>query len=187
MDVGILLGDVCQNRESHKLALELEEQLNLQAKHRAYMIDLADYGWPCDVPEAMTNTLEGCQGFIFVTQQHQHSYSTAIKPVLSVFHDTFAGKPVAVATCSNDQQYGFKAFTQLKLALADMGCYPLDEGLNLNMIGKRFDEALQLNHKATERQVKEFIEAFVWHSQGWLQRQLTLEQKGRRYQNVLPS
>lgn len=85
-----------------------------------------------------SETIKETDGFIFVTPEYNHGYSSAIKNAIDYLYYEWKGKPAGIVG------YGSKgaiySTKQLREVLAMMGVNVLDKKVGINNISEAFDQ-----------------------------------------------
>lgn len=161
MKTGIIVGTTSRSRQSHKVALHLEELANQWEDFDAQMIDLADYPVPLDETELLTQRLNEFENFILVFDVSNQSYPLSLRMMLEHAREAFQQKVVAVSIIADDSSLERKAFEQLQMMLLDLQAIPLSTRLLVTKAEDRFDENLNVSDPLFESRMEVFVETFL--------------------------
>jgi NAD(P)H-dependent FMN reductase len=173
MKVVIIVGSVRPGRQSHKIALHLEE--NLEERSIAVdLIDLADHSLPllgastehsADLPQEiaqLSKRLQTADALLLVTPEYHGSFSGVLKNMLDYFWAEFHKKPIGVVAVSSGKMGGINASTQLQHIILSMGAFPLPLKLLIPEVQTAFDESLQLVNPAIRKSSTQFLDEYLW-------------------------
>lgn len=169
MHISIVLGSVRKERQSHRLAYFLENQLSKKNIDTA-VIDLTKTPLPvfgqegADIShvEAIGKLLRKSDAMIIVTPEYHGSYSGALKNMLDYYWAEFKKKPIGVATASGGKMAGINASTQLQHVILSLGAYALPLKLLVPEIHNAFDDAFEPLDNSITQSAKKFVDEFLW-------------------------
>ncbi|MEX0771942.1 MAG: NADPH-dependent FMN reductase [Balneolales bacterium] len=174
MKVAILTGSVRNERQSHKVAYYLEQQL----KERSIETDLIDLrenplpvfedpsGQYADLPDhirELGDRLGQADALLLVTPEYHGSFSGVMKNALDYFWSEFSKKPIGVATASAGRMGGINASTQLQHVILSLGAYPLPGKLIVPEVQNAFyDESYEPQNERIIKSTNKFLDEFIW-------------------------
>lgn len=171
MKITIVLGSVRNERQSHKLAHFIKQQLS-RREIETSLVDLSETPLPIFGQDGADTThvspigkqLKQSDAMIFVTPEYHGSFSGVLKNMLDYYWAEFQNKPIGVATASAGRMGGINASSQLQHVILSLGAYPLPLKLLVPEIHEAFDDDFSpLNDSVTDNTGK-FLTEFLWYA-----------------------
>jgi NAD(P)H-dependent FMN reductase len=175
MHITIISASTRLNRQSHRVALALEQIIQKDGLHSVELLDLAAYQFPImeEVLHKHPNPPNGLEQFaakirqadahIFVSPEYNGTYTSALKNAVDYLKESeFARKAIGVAAVSTGMNGGIRAALAMQqLALGMMGI-PLPQMLLVGQVGQKFDETGALLDPLFEKKIQQFLQSFYW-------------------------
>lgn len=175
MHITILSGSTRINRQSHRVALGLEKMINAQGVHTAEVLDLAAYDFPMleEVLHRHPHPPQGLADFadrirqsdahLFVSPEYNGSYTAALKNAVDYLKEKeFARKAIGIVSVSTGMLGGIRAALAMQQLVLGLGAYPVPQMLPVAQVSQRFDEAGLLLDAGFEKNIRGFLEQFLW-------------------------
>ncbi|ELR72494.1 Putative flavoprotein [Fulvivirga imtechensis AK7] len=172
MKIAIILGSVRKERQSHRLAFFLENQLANRGMD-INVIDMANTPLPVfgqkgvddSAVEEVGKILQESDALIIVTPEYHGSYSGALKNMLDYYWAEFKKKPIGVAAASGGKMAGINASTQLQHVILSLGAYALPLKLLVPEIQKAFNDSFEPLNETIARSANKFLDEFLWFTE----------------------
>lgn len=113
MKIGVIVGSIRKGRTAEKVATWMKENIGQREGFEYEFIELADFELPlydgAGLPMLMnkrydndevtrwSQTIDACDGFIFITPEYNHSVPAALKNAVDTLGPEWVGKPIAFA------------------------------------------------------------------------------------------
>ncbi len=175
MHISILSSSTRLNRQSHRVALALQQFIALSANHTAEVLDLATYQFPMleEVLHKHPNPPEGLSDFaerirhsdahLFVSPEYNGSYTAALKNAVDYLKDQeFSRKVVGVVSVTSGPLGGIRAALSMQQLVMGIGGYPIPQMLTVGSVAQRFDEHGTLLDPIFEKNIRTFLGHFLW-------------------------
>lgn len=166
MEISILLGSIRQERQSHRLAYYLKNQIMSRGEN-VNLIDFKNYSLPLygsviseeevKKVEAIIGMLRSSQAIIIVTPEYHSNISAALKNVMEYCGIDFVGKVTGIASTSTSRFGGVHASNTLQITLLNIGRYLLPRRLLVPEIHHAFDQ----DNEPVRDEIREQIEKFL--------------------------
>lgn len=171
MKITIVLGSVRNERQSHRLAHFIQQQL-IKKGMETDLVDLSATPLPIFGQDGTDTTYVGPVGhrlklsdaMIFVTPEYHGSFSGALKNMLDYYWAEFQQKPIAVATASSGKMGGINASSQLQHVILSLGAYPLPLKLLVPEIHQAFDDEFSPLRDSVTDNTNRFLKEFLWYA-----------------------
>ncbi len=170
--IAILAGSARVGRESHKIALYLEQILQEQSVS-VNLIDLKETPLPImderynfiehtnPTIHFIADALQKADGVIFISPEYTGSISGVLKNAIDFFARIMTGKPIGVVATSNGKLGGITASHQIQQIILSMNSYPMPYKLLVKEIKTAFDENLQPAREDIIKDTQRFVNEFV--------------------------
>lgn len=166
MEVSILLGSIRRERQSHRLAYYIKDQLSGKGV-TVNLIDLKNYSLPLfgsiisneerkSVDEIST-FLKGSQAVVIVTPEYHSNISAALENILEYCGRDLIGKVTGIASASATKLGGIHASNNLQIALLNLGAYTTSRRLLIPEIHFAFNQDNEPVQDETKYQVERFV------------------------------
>lgn len=166
MKVSILLGSIRQERQSHRLAYYLRNQMTEKGV-TVNLIDLKNYSLPLfGAPisseelrsiDEISAFLRNTQAVLIVTPEYHSNIPAALENVLEYCGKELAGKITGIASASATKFGGLHASNNLQITLLNLGAYPLRRRLLVPEIHFAFNQ----HNEPLQNEIKEQAEKFI--------------------------
>lgn len=172
MTVSILLGSIRQERQSHRLALYLKNQM--MAKGEAVnLIDLKDYSLPLfgspvsekevKKVEDISRLLKSSHAIIIVTPEYHSNIPAALKNVMEYSGINLIGKVVGIASASATRFGGVNASNILQITLLNLGAHLLSRRLLVPEIHLAFNQENEPVQDDIREQADKFLKELLFY------------------------
>jgi NAD(P)H-dependent FMN reductase len=161
MNTGIICGSTSRSRQSHKVALHLEELAQQWEDFHGRMIDLADYPVPLDESSTLTERLQQFDNFILVFDARNQSYPLSLRLMLEQAQAAFSNKVVAVSIIADDSETERMAYQSITSMLLGLQAVPLSTRLLVTKAEHRFDQNLNVPDPLFGARMDAFLETFL--------------------------
>ncbi|MGF1533695.1 MAG: NADPH-dependent FMN reductase [Bernardetiaceae bacterium] len=178
MKIAIISGSTRPGRNSHRLALALEQYLKNQADTSVQLIDLAALDLPPFVERlrlledpsaellAASTDLKNADAVILVSPEYNGSFSSALKGFVDrMGKDELGGKPIGVATASTGAMGGMRAALALQQLILAVQAYPQPQMLLCGQITQQIDETGALINPDFLSKIETFAQALLSFAQ----------------------
>ncbi|MBK5279443.1 MAG: NAD(P)H-dependent oxidoreductase [Bacteroidia bacterium] len=151
-NISIISSSVRDGRNSHRMALFLQNYITINKLAESEIIDLKDYQFPIfnerlrllkNPTEQMTQFAEKIKlsdGIIIVTPEYNGSIPASLKNVVDFLYDEWHHKPVAISTVSTGAFGGSQALITLQFVLWKMHAWTVPATLPIANVREVFDE-----------------------------------------------
>ncbi len=186
MQIAILSGSTRLNRQSHRVTLALKRWIEAHTSHSAEVLDLAEYHFPAleEVLNRHPNPPEGLNDFarrireadayLFVSPEYNGSYTAALKNAVDYLKDQeFARKVIGVVSVSAGALGGIRAALAMQQLVLGIAGYAIPQMLTVGQVQQRFDEQGNLLDAAFEKNIRQFIDGFLWLSEAVFEKRLS--------------
>lgn len=173
MKIAILLGSIRHDRQSHRLAFYLKNELTEKGLDVNF-IDLQQFSLPVfgeqvseeqgNTIEAITNLLKNSHKVVIVTPEYHSNISAALKNVIEYCGTALSGKVVAVASASASKFGGLHASDILQITLLNLGAQLSSKRLLVPEIHFAFNENFQPLQNEIKEQAEKFLNALTAHT-----------------------
>lgn len=175
MHITVISSSTRIHRQSHRVALALQQFIASSGKHTAEVLDLADYHFPMleEVLHRHPNPPEGLPDFaerirqsdahLFVSPEYNGSYTAALKNAVDYLKEQeFSRKVVGVVAVTTGSLGGIRAALSMQQLVLGVGGYPIPQMLTVGNVAQRFDERGTLLDPGFEKNVMAFLRHFLW-------------------------
>ncbi len=175
MHITIISASTRINRQSHRVALALQQFIEKQGVHSAVVLDLAEYQFPImeEVLHRSENPPPGLEEFaqkirqsdahIFVSPEYNGSYTAALKNAVDYLKESeFSKKVIGITSVTSGSLGGIRAALAMQQLVLGISGFPIPQMLTVGNVAQRFDEAGNLIEPAFERNMNQFLQHFLW-------------------------
>ncbi len=175
MHISILSSSTRLNRQSHRVALALQQFIALSENHTAEVLDLANYQFPMleevlhkhpNPPEGLSDFAERVRrsdAYLFVSPEYNGSYTAALKNAVDYLKEQdFSQKVVGIASVTSGSLGGIRAALSMQQLVLGIGGYPIPQMLTVGSVAQRFDEQGTLLDPIFEKNIRAFLGHFLW-------------------------
>ena len=173
MNIVIISGSARKNSITHRLALHLQQQLQL--KYQVELIDLREsFLPPIEIPfitEEKTpeqflplrKKMFAADAFIFVSPEYNGSYSSALKNFLDHFPKaTYMKKALGIVSASDGLFGGMRAAMQMQQLICALFGVPAPQMLVTPQVDKKFDIEGKLLDESFTKNIENFLTEYLW-------------------------
>lgn len=166
MEISILLGSIRKERQSHRLAYYLKDQMVAKGE-TVNLIDLKEYSLPLfgsDISEEEVKSIEEISGLlkssqavIIVTPEYLSNISATLKNVMEYCGINLVGKVTGIASASSTRFGGVNASNILHITLLNLGAYLPSRRLLVPEIHLAFNQ----NNEPVQNEIREQADKFL--------------------------
>lgn len=166
MKIAILLGSIRQERQSHRLAYCLKDQMVMKGV-TVKLIDLKNYSLPLfgsaiskeerKSIDEISACLKDSQVVVIVTPEYHSNIPAALENVLEYCGKDLIGKVTGIASASATKFGGLQASNNLQITLLNLGAYPASRRLLVPEIHLAFNH----DNEPVQKEIKEQMERFL--------------------------
>lgn len=174
MKVSVIIGSVRNEREGKCVALFIEK-LASQQGWETFLVDPKFYELPLlnKMFKEMENPsekilelqkkLNDSDGFILVTPEYNHSFSSVLKNLLDHFREEFFLKPSAIVSYSAGNFGGIRAAEQLRIVCAELRMPAIPISFAISNAGKALNDDGTSVEGIYEKRSVRFFKEFQWY------------------------
>ncbi len=187
MHIAILSSSTRLNRQSHRVALALQQTIENQGVHTASVLDLAAYQFPImeEVLQKLPNppaglaefahNVKSADAFIFVSPEYNGSYTAALKNAVDYLKESeFNKKVIGVASVTSGSMGGMRAALAMQQLALGVSGYAIPQMLLVGQVAQRFDEAGNLLDPLFEKSMNSFLQHFIWLAEAVVEKKATV-------------
>jgi len=184
MKILILSSSVREKRNTHMVATAIGQRMREKYGIDAEVVDLKEEALPHlqwlykahpEPPEGMGKLFDrfmGCDGYIFVSPEHNGSYSAALKNVVDHFpKDAYLKKPIGISTVSTGGMGGMRAALQMQLLVLALKGFPMPEMLLTPNVTSKFENG-ELADEDFEKTMDRYIENYIWYANALIEKRI---------------
>lgn len=173
--IAIISASIRQGRQSHKVALYLQQFIARTTAATTQVIDLAAYNFPLfeerlshqPAPtEAMlsfAHSIAAAHGIIIVTPEYNGGYPAALKNAIDLLYNEWHRKPVAISTVSDGAFAGTQVITSLQFSLWKMRALMVPAQFPVPHVSTAFSpDGTPADAPATDKRAQRFVEELMW-------------------------
>jgi NAD(P)H-dependent FMN reductase len=174
MNIAIISASTRINRQSHKVALGLEDYIR-NRNHAVEVLDLAAYNFPImeevlhkhpNPPAGLADfamKIKVADAFLWVSPEYNGTYTAALKNAVDYLKESeFNKKVIGVVSVSAGGLGGMRAALAMQQLVLGVGGYAIPQMLPVGNVSARFDENGQLIDPVFEKNINTFLDAFIW-------------------------
>ncbi|MDX2136139.1 MAG: NADPH-dependent FMN reductase [Saprospiraceae bacterium] len=175
MRIAIISASTRINRQSHRVALALEQYVQAAGVHTVDLIDLAAYAFPVmeevlhrhpDAPPGLADfadRVREADAFLFVSPEYNGSYTAALKNAVDYLKESeFSKKVIGVVSVTSGPLGGMRAAMNMQELVLGIAGFALPQMLLVGQVSQRFDETGALLDPAFGPKVDVFLKNFLW-------------------------
>ena len=175
MHIAIISGSTRINRQSHRVALALEQYLHSGYGHTAEVLDLAAYAFPImeevlhrlpSPPDGLfdfADRVRGADALLFVSPEYNGSYTAALKNAIDYLKESeFAQKVIGTVSVTTGPLGGMRAAMNMQELILGVAGFPSPQMLLVGQVQQKFDEQGLLLDAAFEPKIRGFLDRFLW-------------------------
>lgn len=175
MHITILSSSTRIDRQSHRVALALENIINEGGQHTASVLDLATYQFPImeEVLHRHPHPPEGLAEFaqqirqsdahLFVSPEYNGAYTSALKNAVDYLKESeFSRKVIGVVSVSAGMLGGIRAALTMQELVLGVSGFPLPQMLTVPQVAQKFDAEGRVTDPAFEQKIQTYLQHFMW-------------------------
>ncbi len=173
--IAIISPSVRKGRNSHRIALYVNNLIHEAGVAESEIIDLAGYEFPVfnerlkyqDLPGDSTLEFAGrirnSDGVIIIAPEYNGGYPASLKNAIDLLTDEWRKKPVAFITVSDGNFAGTQVITSLQFVFWKLGALTVPASLRFPDIVKTFDETgVPADKTSSDKRTTAFIRELLW-------------------------
>ncbi len=178
MNIKIISASVRDGRNSHRLALYLQQYIMTHYAATVEILDLREYDFPVfherlqHTPDPGPRVLEfagkvkAADGIVVVTPEYNGGYPASLKNVVDLLYPEWKRKPIAIATASDGPFGGTQVITSILFSFWKIGAWVVPAMFPAANVQDQYDEQGRPTDPAlSDKNAKRFIGELVW----WLE------------------
>ena len=173
--IAIISPSVRKGRNSHRIALYVNNLIRETGMAEAEIIDLAGYEFPIfnerlkyqDSPGESTLEFAGriraSDGVVIIAPEYNGGYPASLKNAIDLLTDEWRKKPVAFVTVSDGNFAGTQVIISLQFIFWKLGALTVPATLRFPDIVNTFDEiGVPANKVSADKRTAAFIKELLW-------------------------
>lgn len=173
--ITIISSSVRTDRKSHWVALYMLQQVLLDKKNTAEILDLEKYNFPIFherlkfQTEPSKKTLEfadkikSADGVIIVTPEYNGGYPASLKNVIDLLNEEWLRKPVAISTVSDGSFGGTQVIISLQFSLWKLKVWTVPAHFPVPKVQEAFNEKGEaIDPEKTGKRAAKFLDELYW-------------------------
>ena len=174
--ISIISSSVRVGRNSHKVALYLNDYLTGNKLATTEVIDLKEYnfpifderlkyqGKPADLTLEFAEKIKKSDGVVIVTPEYNGGYPASLKNVIDLLYDEWHRKPISISTVSIGAFGGSQVITSLLFSLWKIGAWVVPKTLPISKVEEVFTKnGIIANKDKMDKQTEGFIKELLWY------------------------
>ncbi|MCO4291707.1 NAD(P)H-dependent oxidoreductase [Solitalea sp. MAHUQ-68] len=174
MQIAIISGSARPDRQSHKVALEIESRIKKSVGITTQLLDVKEYQLPLldytyrthPAPsEKMTlfhDHLLQSQGILVVSPEHNSSFAGALKNTMDYYLDEYSKKPFGIAVVSAGMLGGINAARELQHYCIRLNGIVSPSFLITPKVQTLFDQDGNLIDESYGERIEKFLDEYLW-------------------------
>lgn len=175
MKIEIISSSIREKRESHRLALFLQNWINNNTEANAEIIDLKTYNFPLFNERLSFQTephtaavefakrIDNADGVIIIAPEYNGSFPASLKNVIDLLYNEWQRKPVVLAPVSVGDMAGAQVAEQLQFVLYKIGALVTKNRFHVGNISTNFNEDGSCNNEEFfSKNAENFWNDLVW-------------------------
>ncbi|HJR59428.1 MAG TPA: NAD(P)H-dependent oxidoreductase [Vicinamibacterales bacterium] len=177
MKFAVIAGSVRSDRQGIKAARFVERSLAARG-HEVALVDPVEVPLPLldrmykeypkgEAPEALerlAGLYRGCDGFVVVSGEYNHSIPPALSNLLDYFLEEYFFRPSAIVCYSTGAFGGVRAAMQLRAMLGELGMPSISSIFAIPRIGQALTDAAESPDPAFGRRFGRFATELEWYA-----------------------
>jgi NAD(P)H-dependent FMN reductase len=172
MKLIVFSGSARPQRRSHQVAEEVKRRLEAKG-HEVEMLDVLELNFPLlketfdketnptERMKEVSRSIEGCDGIVIVSPEHNNSYSGALKNTMDYYFKEYAHKPFGVVAVSNGMLGGINAAKNLLHYSLTLQGIVLPKFLLTPKVQDLFTDG-KLTDDGYGKRMDAFLEEYLW-------------------------
>jgi NAD(P)H-dependent FMN reductase len=174
-NIVIISSSVRTGRNSHRVAIYLENYIAQSGLGNAEILDLYEYQFPIfserlqylqnppDNVVQFAEKIKSADGVIVVTPEYNGGYPAALKNVIDLLYPEWKRKPIGISTVSAGTFGGSQVGTSLSFTLLKIGALVTPAVFRVSSVQKAYDEnGVPVEKPTTDKFAKMFLDEFFW-------------------------
>lgn len=175
VSIHVILGSAREGRAGENVFSWLKTELAKREDMRFTFIDLRDWPLPfLDDPNSApmrkdreqlvkkwSETIRKADGYMFVTPEYNHGYSSVLKNALDHLYEEWNNKPVAFVSYGGTAG-GSRSAEQLKQVAIELQMAPMHEQVVIPLIWQAFDAQGNFLDKNAQKKLPEMLDQLLW-------------------------
>ncbi|UKJ09174.1 NADPH-dependent FMN reductase [Solitalea lacus] len=174
MQVAVISGSARPERQSHKVALEVQRRLDKRSSINTILLDVKEYQLPLldytfrthpsptDKMKEFQQYLAQSQAVVVVSPEHNSSFSGALKNTMDFFYEEYFRKPFGIVTVSAGMLGGINAARDLQHYGLRLNGIVSPSFLITPKVQTLFDVENALIDAGYGERIEKFIDEFLW-------------------------
>lgn len=175
MKISIISSSIRKGRNTHSVALALQQQLEKREGLSVELIDLLEVNLPMmterlqdmeSPSETLVNLhqqLDSSDAFIFASPEYNGSFAPALKNALDYFKkSTYEKKAVGIASVSMGAMGGMRGAQQMQRQVLDFGALPTPRMLLVGQVTSKVDPTGAIIEERFQSTMDSFLDEFLW-------------------------
>jgi NAD(P)H-dependent FMN reductase len=184
MKILVISSSVREKRNTHMVASALSERMREKYGIDAELVDLKEVDLPPlhylykahpKPPKqmgALYDKFMECDGYIFVSPEHNGSYAAALKNAVDHFpKEAYFKKPIGISTVSTGGMGGMRAALQMQLLVLALKAFPMPEMLLTPNVTSKFDKG-ELTDEDFIKTMDRYIENYIWYANALVEKRI---------------
>ena len=158
MKIQIISSSIREGRESHKVALYLENWLKNNTNSEVGIIDLKERNYPLfeerlsymktkhKGAQEFSDEIKNADAIIIVVPEYNGGYPASIKNVVDLLYDEWQNKAIALAPVSGGVMAGAQVAQQLQFVLYKIGANVIKERFHVGQVQDNFTDSGKSNN-----------------------------------------
>ena len=146
-------------KKGHDVSLVDPMELDLPILDKMYK----EMESPPEKLQKLQKIFKEADGYVPVTPEYNHSFSSALKNTLDYFLEEYFFKPSAIVSYSVGPFGGVVAGNHLRQVLAEMGASAIPSQLPISRVHETFDNDGKLLDDSYEKRFSKFLDEFEWY------------------------
>ncbi|MDQ3048483.1 MAG: NAD(P)H-dependent oxidoreductase [Bacteroidota bacterium] len=176
--IAIISGSVRTGRQSHKVALYLQNFITENKLASAEILDLKEYNFPV-LEERLSRTanpdaqmksfsekVAKADAVIMVFPEYNAGYPASVKNAIDLLYEEWYHKPVGLASVSSGNFAGLTALNLLQTIFLRIKAIPIASTFPVPNVESTFDEQGNPSDKAsTDKRAAGFMKELLWYTE----------------------
>lgn len=173
MNILIISGSARPKRQSHHVAVAIQQKLEGKPEHNIQLIDVREHPLPLleyvfqshpspsDMMKKWKEAVDKADVYIVVSPEHNAGFAGALKNAMDHFYDEYGDKPLAIATASSGVLGGINAAKALQLYGIKLRTIVMPDFLITPKVQTLFDTDSKIIDEGYEKRLDKFVDSFL--------------------------
>ena len=175
MNIQIISSSIRDGRESHKVALFLQNWIQENTDSDAAIIDLKERDYPLfherlrlqkekhTGAQEFSDEIKQADAVIMVVPEYNGGYPASLKNVIDVLYDEWQKKPLGLAPVSGGDMAGAQVAEQTQFIMYKIGAQVTKSRFHVGNVSKNFNEdGTSNNDELYNKNAKALYDNLVW-------------------------